>query len=96
METNEASSEEEVPFINQVPTLPIVSNAALPSGTQNAVTVETAATNQPAADHLATQPQDSDISAVHNAPIQSHAKPPVAIPVVCADHASLFAEFPKV
>ena len=38
--TDEESSEEEVPVIDQVPILPAVDNAALPAGTQNAVTAE--------------------------------------------------------
>ena len=63
-DTNEESSEEEVPFIDEVPTLPAVANAAVPAGTQNAVTAETAAPNQPAADHLAFQLQATNNSAV--------------------------------
>ena len=44
-DTNEESSEETVPFINDVPTLPVVVNAAVLAGTQNVVSAETAAPN---------------------------------------------------
>ena len=50
-DTEEESSEEEVPFINEIPTLPTVTNSAVPAGTQNAVTAETTEPNQPAVDH---------------------------------------------
>ena len=52
-ETEEESSEE-FPFINEVPTLHAVANAAVPAGTQSAVTAEAAALIQQATDHLAT------------------------------------------
>ena len=86
-DTNEESSEKEVPFIDETPTLPAVANAAVPAGTQNAVTPKASAPNQQATDHLATQLQASDNSAVPNVPVQSLAEPPAAIPVVIADHA---------
>ena len=95
-DTSEESSEETVPFIDKLPNLPAVANAAVPAGMQNAVTVKAAALNQQATDHLATQPQDSDISAVPNAPVQSLTEPPAAIPVVIADEASIVAALPTV
>ena len=90
-DTNEKSSEEEVPFIDEVPTLPVVANAAVSVGTQNAVTAETPAPNQPDADNLTSQPQATNNSAVPDEPIQSLAAPPAAIPVVNADDASTVA-----
>ena len=56
-DTNEESSEKEVPLIDEVPNLPTVANAAVPAGTHNAVTAETNAQNQQVADSLASQPQ---------------------------------------
>ena len=93
-DTNDKSSEDEVSFIDDVPTLPAVANAAVPPGTQNAVTAEAAAPNHPASDHLATHPQDFDNSAVPNAPIQSLAEPAAAKPVVSTDNASTVAALP--
>ena len=90
-DTNEESFEEEVPFIDEVPTLPPVSTAAMPAGTQNGVTAKTAAPNQPAADHLASQPQATNNSAVPDAPIQVLAAEFAAIPAVNPDHASILA-----
>ena len=95
-DTNKESSEEEVPFIDELPTLPAVANAAVPAGTQNTATAEAAAPNQQAIDHLATQSQAFDNSAVPNAPVQSLAEPPAAIPIVNADHASTVAAPPTV
>ena len=89
--SNEKSFDEEVPFIDEVPTLPAVATPAVPSDTQYAVTAETVAPNQPAVDIMAIQPQVSDKSAVTNALIQSMAKPTATIPVVSADHASTVA-----
>ena len=37
-DTNEESSEEEVFFIDKVPTLPAIANATVPANTQNAMT----------------------------------------------------------
>ena len=95
-ETREESSDEEVPFIDPVPILPAVANAAVPAGTQNVVTAEAAAPNQQATDHLVSQPQAFDNSAVPNEPIQSLAALPVALPVGNADHASTVAAPPTV
>ena len=39
-ETGEESSDEEVPFIDQVPIQPAVVNAAVPAGMQTVVTAE--------------------------------------------------------
>ena len=49
-DTNEKSSEEEIPFIDEVPTLPAVANAGVPAEALNAVNFETAAPNQPESD----------------------------------------------
>ena len=68
----------------------------MPASTQNAVTADTAAPNQPAANYLASQPQATNNSAVFDAPIQSLAAPPAAIPVVNADNASTVAAPPTV
>ena len=68
----------------------------MPAGTQNVVTVNTAASNLLAADQLAYQPQATNNSAVPDALIQSLAVPPAAIPVVNADHASTVTAPPKV
>ena len=68
----------------------------MPAGTQSAVTAETTAPNQPAADHLVSQPQATNNSAVPDAPIQSSATTFAAIPVVNADHASTVAAPPTV
>ena len=87
-EIDKESSKEEVPFINHVPILPAVANAAVAAGTQNAVAAKTIAPNQQAPDHLATQSKASDNSAVPNAPVQSLSQPPAAIPDVSADNAS--------
>ena len=70
-DTNRESLEEEVPFIDKVPILPAVANAAVFANTQNAVTAETAVPNQPAANLLASQPQPTNNSAMPDAPIQS-------------------------
>ena len=56
-DTNEERSDKEVLFIDEVLILPSVANAAVPASTKNAVTAETTAPNQPAADHLAFIPQ---------------------------------------
>ena len=90
IDTNEESSEEEVPFIDEAPTLPAVANAAVPAGTQNAVTANATT------DHLATQSQAFDNSAMPNALVQSLAEPLAAIPVVIADQASIVAALPTV
>ena len=66
-DTNEESSKEEVPFIDEVPNLPAVATATVPAGTQNAVTTETAVPNQQAADHLAFQPQATNNAALPDA-----------------------------
>ena len=95
-DTNKESSEEEVPFIDELPTLPAVTNAAVPAGTQNTVTAKAAAPNQHTTDHLATQSQASDNSAVRNAQVQSLAEPPAGIPDVSADNASTVAALPTV
>ena len=71
--TKEESSEEEVPFINEVPTGPAIANAAV----------------------LAKSQYYGNL-AVANSQIQSMAKPPQAIPVVNADHASTVAAPPTV
>ena len=44
-ETDEESSDEEVPLIDEVPNLPTVANAAVPAGTHNAVTAKTTEQN---------------------------------------------------
>ena len=75
---------------------PAVANAAVPASTQNTVTAKAAAPNQQAINHLATQSQASDNSAVPNAPGQSLAEPPAAIPDVSADNASTVAAVPTV
>ena len=95
-ETEEESYEEEVPFIDELPTLHAIANAAVPAGTQNAVTAKTAAPNQSAAKHLAFRPQASDNSVVPNSPIQSLAKSPAAIPVVNVEYVSTVAAPPTV
>ena len=95
-ETGEKSSEEEVPLINEILILPAVANAAVHTSTNNSVTAETTAPNQPAAYHLALQPQATNNSAIPDARIQSLAAPFAAIPVVFADHVSTVAAPPTV
>ena len=66
----------------------------MPTGPQNAVTAETVATNQSPADHLASQPQSTNNSAVPDLPIQSLVAPPAVIPVVNADNVPTVAAPP--
>ena len=95
-ETDEESSDEDVPFIDELPTLLAVTNAAVPAGKQNTVNAEAAAPNQQGTDHLATQSQASDNSAVPNEPVESLDEPPAAIPDVSADNALTVAALPTV
>ena len=95
-DTNEDSSEEEVPLIDKVLTLPAVANAAVPAGPQNAVTAEKVAVNQPTIDHFSSQQQATNNSAVTDVPIQSLVAPPAVIPVVNADNTPTVAAPPTV
>ena len=95
-DTNEESSDEEVPLIDEVLNLPTVANAAVPVGTHNAVTAETTVSNQQVPDSLASHLQATNNSAVPDAPIQSLAALHAAIPVVNADNASTVAAPPTV